>query len=247
MSELKSYAVWDLGTRWFHWINALCVIALGVVGFIILNAGDLGVSNAGKVALKTIHVWFGYVLALNLLWRIVWAFLGNRYAKWRAVLPGGKGYFHEVRSYVAAFIAGPPELYLGHNPVGRLGVAVLFLLVVIQVITGLILAGTDLFYPPFGHWIAEWVAAPDIAPDSLAPYAPEMYDAADYESMRAFRKPIEMMHLYSFYVLIVAVVMHVAAVIFTEVREGGSIISAMFTGRKIFSGRPVDDDRSGQN
>jgi len=244
MSELKSYAVWDASTRWFHWINALCVIALAVVGLVILNAGDIGVSNSGKVALKTIHTWIGYVFALNLLWRIAWAFLGNRYANWRSVLPGGKGYFHAVRSYVAAFIAGPPEQYLGHNPVGRLGIAVLFLLIAIQVITGLVLAGTDLFYPPLGHWIAQWVAAPDVAPDSLVPYAPKMYDAAAYESMRAFRKPFALVHLYSFYLLVVVAVMHVAAVIITELREGGSIISAMFTGRKIISGRPVDEDRS---
>ena len=244
MSELKSYAVWDASTRWFHWINALCVIALAVVGLVILNAGDIGVSNSGKVALKTIHTWIGYVFALNLLWRIAWAFLGNRYANWRSVLPGGKGYFHAVRSYVAAFIAGPPEQYLGHNPVGRLGIAVLFLLIAIQVITGLVLAGTDLFYPPIGHWIAQWVAAPDVAPDSLVPYAPKMYDAAAYESMRAFRKPFALGHLYSFYLLVVVAVMHVAAVIITELREGGSIISAMFTGRKIISGRPVDEDRS---
>lgn len=244
MSELKSYAVWDASTRWFHWINALCVIALAVVGLVILNAGDIGVSNSGKVALKTIHTWIGYVFALNLLWRIAWAFLGNRYAKWRSVLPGGKGYFHAVRSYVAAFIAGPPEQYLGHNPVGRLGIAVLFLLIAIQVITGLVLAGTDLFYPPIGHWIAQWVAAPDVAPDSLVPYAPKMYDAAAYESMRAFRKPFALVHLYSFYLLVVVAVMHVAAVIITELREGGSIISAMFTGRKIISGRPVDEDHS---
>ncbi len=244
MSELKSYAVWDASTRWFHWINALCVIALAVVGLVILNAGDIGVSNSGKVALKTIHTWIGYVFALNLLWRIAWAFLGNRYANWRSVLPGGKGYFHAVRSYVAAFIAGPPEQYLGHNPVGRLGIAVLFLLIAIQVITGLVLAGTDLFYPPIGYWIAQWVAAPDVAPDSLVPYAPKMYDAAAYESMRAFRKPFALVHLYSFYLLVVVAVMHVAAVIITELREGGSIISAMFTGRKIISGRPVDEDRS---
>lgn len=244
MSELKSYAVWDASTRWFHWINALCVIALAVVGLVILNAGGLGVSNSGKVALKTIHTWIGYVFALNLLWRIAWAFLGNRYANWRSVLPGGKGYFHAVRSYVAAFIAGPPEQYLGHNPVGRLGIAVLFLLIAIQVITGLVLAGTDLFYPPIGHWIAQWVAAPDVAPDSLVPYAPKMYDAAAYESMRAFRKPFALVHLYSFYLLVVVAVMHVAAVIITELREGGSIISAMFTGRKIISGRPVDEDHS---
>ncbi|MGA8278659.1 MAG: cytochrome b/b6 domain-containing protein [Rhodanobacteraceae bacterium] len=244
MSELKSYAVWDASTRWFHWINALCVIALAVVGFVILNAGGLGVSNAGKVALKTIHAWIGYVFALNLLWRIAWAFLGNRYAKWRSVLPGGKGYFRAVRSYVAAFIAGPPEQYLGHNPVGRLGTAVLFLLLAIQMITGLVLAGTDLFYPPIGHWIAQWVAAPGVASGSLVPYAAKMYDAAAYESMRAFRKPFALVHLYSFYLLVVVVVVHVAAVIITELKEGGSIISAMFTGRKITSRRPVDEDRS---
>jgi cytochrome b len=244
MSELKSYAVWDANTRWFHWINALCVIALAMVGFVILHASDLEISNAGKVTLKTVHAWVGYVFVFNLLWRFAWAFLGNRYARWRSILPGGKGYFHAVRSYVAAFIAGRPEQYLGHNPVGRLGIAVLFLLISIQAITGLVLAGTDLFYPPIGHWIAQWVAAPDVAPRSLVPYAPEMYDAAAYETMRSFRKPIALVHLYSFYVLVVVVVTHVAAVIITELREGGSIISAMFTGRKIISGRPLDEDHS---
>jgi len=243
MSELKSYAVWDASTRWFHWINALCVIGLAGVGFLILNAGDLDVSNAGKATLKTIHVWIGYVLALNLLWRIVWAFLGNRYARWRSIFPGGKGYLHAVRSYVAAFIAGHPEPYLGHNPVARLAVAGLFLLVSILAVTGLVLAGTDLFYPPIGYWIAQWVAAPGVAPGTLLPYSPEMYDAAAYADMRAFRKPFAIVHVYSFYALSVLVVLHVAAVVVTEVKEGGSIISAMFTGRKIISGHPVDEDR----
>jgi len=247
MSELKSYAVWDASTRWFHWINALCIIALALVGVVILNAGALDVSDAGKVTLKKVHAWIGYVFALNFLWRIAWAFLGNSYARWRAVLPGGKGYFHAVRSYVAAFIAGHPEQYLGHNPVGRLGITALFLLIFLLALTGLVLAGTDLFYPPIGHWIAQWVVAPDVAPGSLVPYAPEMYDAAAYKAMRAFRKPFASVHLYSFYVLVVVVVLHVAAVVITELKEGGSIISAMFTGRKIISGRPVDEDGDGHD
>ena len=88
------------------------------------------------------------------------------------------------------------------------------------------------------------MAAPGVAPDSLVPYAPKMYDTAAYESMRTWRKPIAVLHVYSFYVLAVVVVRHVAAVIITELREGGSIISAMFTGRKIISGRPVDEQHS---
>jgi len=242
MSELKSYAVWDVGTRCFHWINVLCVTALAVVGTVILNAGDLGVNNAGKVTLKTVHTWIGYVFVLNLLWRIVWAFLGNRYARWRSILPGGGGYFQAIRRYAAAFFTSQPEQYLGHNPIGRLSVAAMLLLMTAQAITGLVLTGTDLFYPPIGHWIAQWVAAPGVSPDSLMPYAPEMYNEAAYEAMRAFRKPIAVVHLYTFYTLTVIVILHVAAVIITEIREGGGIISAMFTGRKVISGRPVDEE-----
>ena len=59
----------------------------------------------------------------------------------------------------------------------------------VQAVTGLVLAGTDLFYPPIGSWIASWVAAPGIDPATLVPYAPEMYDKAAYEAMRAFRNP----------------------------------------------------------
>ena len=55
------------------------------------------------------------------------------------------------------------------------------------------------------------------------------------------RKPFVTVHLYSFYVLVVVVVLHVTAVVMTELREGGSIISAMFTGRKILARKPADD------
>lgn len=245
MSELRSYTVWDAPTRWFHWINALCVMALIAVGLLILNSKAFGIGNDGKVLLKTIHVWVGYLFVINLLWRIVWAFVGNRYAGWRQMLPGGPGYWQSVRSYAATFVAGRPPQYLGHNPLARLAVAVLFALLATQAVTGLVLAGTDIFYPPFGTFIAAWVAAPGVDPSTLVPYAPEMVEQAAWERMRAFRKPFALVHLYSFYVLGAMVVLHVAAVVVTEVREGGSLVSAMFTGRKILSGKPADEARNG--
>tara|TARA_R110000824_G_scaffold336_5_gene2050 strand:+ start:7809 stop:8471 length:663 start_codon:yes stop_codon:yes gene_type:complete len=213
------------------------------VGLVILNGDALGLSDAGKVSLKTVHVLTGYVFVLNLLWRFIWAFLGNPYARWNAILPGGKGYLQSVRNYVIAFISGQPEHYLGHNPLGRLSIFVLFILLAIQGITGLVLAGTDLFYPPFGSWIAQWVAAPGVQPETLVPYASQMYDAQAYQSMRAFRSPFITAHEYSFFVLIVVVVLHIAAVILTEIREGGNLVSAMFTGKKVFRQPPVDDDK----
>lgn len=242
MSELKSYAVWDATTRWFHWVNALCMFMLIALGIAILNASTLGVSTEGKILLKASHVWVGYVFTLNLFWRVIWAFIGSHYARWPSLLPGGKGYVRVVKRYAVAFVSGNPERYLGHNPLGRLAVFVLFVLMITQAVTGLVLAGTDLFYPPLGGWIANWIAAPGIAPDALVPYASAMYDAEAYQSMRAFRKPFITVHELNFFVLCAVTVVHIAAVVLTEISEEGGIISAMFSGKKTFSQTPLDVD-----
>jgi len=80
MTEYKSYYVWDASVRWFHWINLLCLLGLIAVGVAILNDAALGVTSDGKILLKTVHVWIGYVFALNLLWRLAWAFIGGAHA-----------------------------------------------------------------------------------------------------------------------------------------------------------------------
>lgn len=244
MSDLKTYHAWDASVRWFHWINLLCVLGLIAVGVVILNAKAIGVTDGGKVLLKTVHVWIGYVFALNLLWRLIWAFVGGPRARWRAILPGGSGYMTEVGHYLKALRAGHPRQYIGHNPLGRISVALLLLLLLVQAATGLVIAGTDLFYPPLGSWIAGWVAAPGVDPATLVPYAPEMYDKAAYEAMRGFRKPYVTIHYYGFYALLALGVIHIAAVVLTELREGGNLISAMFTGRKILSRQPSDGEAS---
>ncbi|MDX2477167.1 MAG: cytochrome b/b6 domain-containing protein [Gammaproteobacteria bacterium] len=244
MTDLKTYLVWDANIRWFHWINVLCILGLVAVGVAILNDKALGVSTEGKILLKTVHVWIGYVFALNLLWRLVWAFIGGPHARWRAILPGGRGYMNELRAYIADIKAGRPRQYLGHNPLGRIAVTLLLFMLLAQAISGLVLAGTDLFYPPIGSWIASWVAAPGIDPATLAPYAKETYDAVAYEAMRTFRKPFITVHEYGFYVLLSLILIHILAVVMTELREGGNLISAMFTGKKVLNQTPADQTKT---
>jgi len=239
--EYRTYRVWDAPTRWFHWINVLSVLGLIGVGLMMLFDSDLGISLGGKITLKTIHVIIGYVFVLNLLWRLIWGFFGNAYARWRAVLPGGPGYLRAVRAYAAAFMGGHPQAYVGHNPLGRLAVTVIFLLLIVLAATGLVRAGTDIYYPPFGGFAAAYVAKPGVDPETLAPYDVTMVDEAKFARLKAFKRPFGVVHIWSAYLLMAMIVLHVAAVVITELREGGGIVSAMFTGRKVLTREPVDE------
>lgn len=245
MQPLRMYRVWDKTTRWFHWINVLCVTGLIGLGLCLLNAKALGVSAEGKVLLKTLHAYFGYVFVLNLGWRLLWGFIGNRYARWRSILPFGKAYWRESLLYISSLKDGRGLRYLGHNPLGRLMVTLMFVLLSLQAVSGLVLAGTDLYLPPFGHEIAEWVTGSAEDHTKLAelkPGAKEGLDPAAYAEMRSFREPIVTIHLVSFYVILAAIFLHILAVVIAEVVEKNGLISAMFSGRKIFSEKPADTD-----
>ncbi len=243
--ELKYYPVWDRTTRLFHWINVICIIGLIGVGVAILNYKILGVHSDGKILLKTVHVYIGYVFALNLTWRLIWGFIGNKFARWKTILPIGRDYLQSLREYLTAAKSGDMPQYLGHNPMAKLMVALLFLLLTTQAITGLILAGTDLYMPPFGNQIEQWVAGSDVEHGktlNLKPGSKDNVDLEAYAEMRKFRKPIVTIHYYSFYLLLIAIALHITAIVVIEVKERNGLVSAMFTGEKVSSKKPVDLD-----
>jgi cytochrome b len=237
---VRAYPVWDRTVRCFHWINVACVTALAAIGTAILWADELGATNEGKILLKTVHVWFGYVLAANLAWRLVWAFVGTPFARWRAILPAGPGFGAALGSYVRGLVRGDTPRYLGHNPLARIMVTVLLLVLTVQALGGLVLAGTDIYYPPLGPWVAGWVAAPGVDPATIRPYDQTGIDPVAWQEMRALREPVVETHELGYFVILGLVLAHIVGVLVTEFREGGAIVSAMFTGRKLLDRPPVD-------
>ncbi len=238
--SFQEYKVWDVATRVFHWVNFISIICLIFMGLIMLFKKELGITGIdAKVGLKEVHVLIGYIFVLNFAWRIIWGFIGNKYARWTNILPG-KGFISLVRNYIRSVKSGESEQYIGHNPLGRLAISFILLLMFSMAVTGLVRAGTDIYYPPFGSLVTDYIAGPGTDPDSIKPYVADGTDKDKAASLKAFKGPFGKVHLYGSYVLMLMIVLHIFFVVRTEIREGGSLITAMFTGKKIFEKKPVD-------
>jgi len=243
---LTEYRVWDRTQRVFHWVNFVAVVALAAIGTVILNADALGIpDDPGMITLKTTHVYVGYVFILNLLWRLIWLFVGGPFARWSALLPVGPRFGSRLATVIKTAFSHNAPFYLGHNPLARIVLTLLVLLLVVQGVTGLVLAGTDVYQPPFGNTMREWVAADTHDPALVRPYSPDTVNPDAYREMRAFRSPIVATHENTFFILLVLIAIHVAAAVYSELKEGGGIISAMFTGHKVSARTPVDVDSRG--
>jgi len=240
--NLYQYKAWDLPVRLFHWINFTAIIALMLIGLIMLFKKDLGITSIdAKIGLKVLHVTIGYVFVTNLLIRIVWGFIGSKTARWHSLVPS-RTFADTLRAYKNSIRNGKPLQYIGHNPLGQISVIVLYLSLVVMATTGLIRAGTDIYYPPLGPVFAEYVAQPGVDPGSLVPYDTSAVDKDKYDALQAFKKPFGTVHIYTSYFLMFLVLIHIVAVIRVEIKQGGGIISAMFTGNKVLRDKAQDAD-----
>jgi cytochrome b len=75
---------------------------------------------------------------------------------------------------------------------------------------------------------------------ALQPGSKEHVDEAAYAEMRAFRKPIVTTHETVFYILLGAVAVHILGTVVAEVRDKNGLVSAMFSGQKVFRQPPAD-------
>jgi Ni/Fe-hydrogenase 1 B-type cytochrome subunit len=227
-SPLIKTFVWSRNIRLFHWLNVLSVLLLIVIGSIIYFSKGLGVSTDGKVLLKTIHVWIGYVFATNLIFRIILGFVGKGFECWGQTLPFSKAFKKEL----ADFKQDKNKVFKGHSPLGKLMVGAFMVSLSVQMVSGLVIAGTDIYYPPFGQYFANSIAQDKSQVTLIKPYSKENIDADAYKEMRSFRKPFITAHVYSFYILLLLIPLHILAVFFAERREKHSIVSAMIHGYK---------------
>ena len=107
--------VWDVPTRVFHWL-----LAVSFAGAFL---------TAESERYRDIHVVLGYTLLGLIAFRLVWGFVGSRYAQFRSFL------FKPARDrrLCGFLLKAKPAHYVGHNPAGSVSV---FLLLALGIAVG---------------------------------------------------------------------------------------------------------------
>jgi cytochrome b len=122
---IKRILVWDVPTRVFHWLQVLSFGAAYLTAF--------------SERLRNYHVALGYILLGLLVFRLLWGFIGTRYAQFRSFLFNPK----EIFSYFLTMFKGRPAHYLGHNPAGSVSVWMLLALGMFICVTGVMALQDD--------------------------------------------------------------------------------------------------------
>lgn len=122
---LQKVLVWDAPTRTFHWLQALSFL------------GAYLTSDSEKY--RDIHVALGYILLGLIVFRLLWGFIGTRYARFSSFFfkPG------QVIDYLTSLFKGKAKHYVGHNPVGSIAIWLLLGLGITLGVTGVMLLQDD--------------------------------------------------------------------------------------------------------
>lgn len=164
--------------------------------------------------LDVVHAYAGYVIIGLLLFRIVWGFIGGKYARFSQFMCGpGK-----TLAYIKSIIRSKPRHYLGHNPLGGWMTVSLLVFLSISVWSGLE-AYADEGKGPLAQTI-EFVqpAYADV----------DRHDGAQKKGDEFWKE----LHEFFADVTLALVFLHIGGVLFSSVVHRENLVKAMINGYK---------------
>ena len=161
--RLVEMYVWELPVRFYHWVNALCIIILCITGFIIANPPAIMSGNEATFAywfgnVRFLHFIAAFVFLFNFMFRIYWGFAGNRFSSWKNFIPYCKSQWTEIFEVIKVDILQlktKPIESIGHNALASVIYFGLFLAFLLQCLTGFGLYAqmSKAFLPKMFVWV----------------------------------------------------------------------------------------------
>lgn len=205
--------VWDLPVRITHWVNVAAILVLSVTGYYIANpfVGTQGPATDQFLmgTIRFVHIATAMVFTVSVLFRLYWAFAGNRYARWSQFLPVRRGrhraLFRMLGYYI--FLRKKPPAEVGHNPLAGATYTGLYVLFAIQIATGFALYSLAFhggFWPTAFGWIVNLFGA----------------------------QPVRLVHDLVMWLIIAFTIHHVYSAVLIDIEERSGLVSSIITGSK---------------
>lgn len=198
--------VWDRFVRIFHW------------SLVVLFATSYLTGESES----QIHIYSGYAIVALLVGRIVWGFVGSRYARFADFAYSPR----RILEYVRQVRSGSPTQHLGHNPLGGLMVFALLIALLTTTFSGLMLYGVEEGKGPFAQVQVELghsqPALVDTDNDGEHPVERHGHEESLWEEV----------HETAVNAMLLLVVLHIVGVFVASRIHRESLVKAMLTGSK---------------
>ena len=224
MAKIKRKYVWEIPVRFYHWVNATCILVLVVTGYIIGNPpaiqhGTEAYANYWFGINRFIHFVFSYLFFFNFVLRLYWAFVGNKYSKWWNFVPYTKRQWKEIGEVLKVDILQLKTWSFeseGHNALASFTYFIMFLAFLLQCLTGfgMYAAMSTSWFPQLFAWFI-----PLVGGDMSARH----------------------IHHILMWIFVVFAMIHIYLVFYHDYVERTGVASSMISGWKFVTGEKHED------
>jgi Ni/Fe-hydrogenase 1 B-type cytochrome subunit len=136
--------VWQAPVRVTHWVTAACIVVLSLTGGYIADPFLIPAGGSVMGTARTIHIVAALVFLISGVIRTYYLLAGNRFARWTAFIPTSRRQATELfrQAGFYAFVRKEIPKVLGHNQLAATAYLLLFVLLLIETVTGFALDGT---------------------------------------------------------------------------------------------------------
>jgi len=209
MHNQTTVRVWDILIRLFHW----SLVASFIVAYLTSEEENLW------------HIYSGYTVLGLIIFRLIWGFIGSKYARFSDFVRSPAVVFQ----YVKDLRAGHPPHYLGHNPLGGWMAMALLLTLFAVTLSGLKVYAIEEGKGPFAS----------MQSIELTPIAAAYAEDEDEDDEDRGQKPNEAdeefweeIHEASTNLMLLLIALHVFGVVLSSRLHKENLVKAMLTGNK---------------
>ncbi len=199
--------VWDRFVRFSHWTLVLAFV-------IAYFTGDE--ENA-------LHVYSGYYILGLLTLRIIWGIIGSRYARFSNFVYSPSAVIHYLKGFVAI---GKDKKYTGHNPAGSWMVIIMLISLILTGYSGLQVYGAEGHGPLAQN--SEILSMQQSGALKVSSY--EQNDNAYNDGNK--EEFWEEIHEFFANFTVFLVLLHIAGVIASSIKQKQNLAKSMITGHK---------------